>query len=358
MVETLRDLGVVVDHPAPNIYEVAVGRRRLAVRAARGGGQDARQLHPARAAAAALRPGDHQQPRRRPDRPPAGQPPRRRDARPGRRDRLPQRLLLRDGARPAARRRGPLPDRDRDGHRERDPRGDAGRRATPSSDRRPRSPRSTTSSRSSRRWAPRSSARTRTRSRSRAGGGCAAPSTGHARPDRGRARSSSPPAVTGGEVIARERRLRHLGRASSRCSGSAGVGGRAAARTRSRSTARAPRAGGFTRGRHRDRRRIPGSPRTSSRRPRVLLTQATGDSNVHETIFEDRLEWTGELRRMGAEDRPRRARSTPSIHGPSQLRGAERRDRRPARRRLADPRRAGGRGHEHHPRRAPRPAGV
>ena len=50
MAETLRDLGVVVDHPAPNVYEVAVGRRGLAVRAARGGGQDARQLHPARPA--------------------------------------------------------------------------------------------------------------------------------------------------------------------------------------------------------------------------------------------------------------------------------------------------------------------
>jgi UDP-N-acetylglucosamine 1-carboxyvinyltransferase len=33
----------------------------------------------------------------------------------------------------------------------------------------------------------------------------------------------------------------------------------------------------------------------------VLLTQAEGVSNVHETIFEDRLEWMSELRRMGAE---------------------------------------------------------
>jgi UDP-N-acetylglucosamine 1-carboxyvinyltransferase len=33
----------------------------------------------------------------------------------------------------------------------------------------------------------------------------------------------------------------------------------------------------------------------------VLLTQASGTSHVHETIFEDRLEWLGELRRMGAE---------------------------------------------------------
>jgi UDP-N-acetylglucosamine 1-carboxyvinyltransferase len=33
----------------------------------------------------------------------------------------------------------------------------------------------------------------------------------------------------------------------------------------------------------------------------VLLTQAEGTSLVHETIFEDRLEWLGEVRRMGAE---------------------------------------------------------
>jgi UDP-N-acetylglucosamine 1-carboxyvinyltransferase len=33
----------------------------------------------------------------------------------------------------------------------------------------------------------------------------------------------------------------------------------------------------------------------------VLLTQAHGASRVHERIFEDRLEWTGELRRMGAD---------------------------------------------------------
>jgi UDP-N-acetylglucosamine 1-carboxyvinyltransferase len=32
----------------------------------------------------------------------------------------------------------------------------------------------------------------------------------------------------------------------------------------------------------------------------VLLTQADGTSHIHETVFEDRLEWLGELRRMGA----------------------------------------------------------
>jgi UDP-N-acetylglucosamine 1-carboxyvinyltransferase len=33
----------------------------------------------------------------------------------------------------------------------------------------------------------------------------------------------------------------------------------------------------------------------------VLLTQAEGASSIHETIFEDRLEWMTELRRMGAD---------------------------------------------------------
>ena len=53
----------------------------------------------------------------------------------------------------------------------------------------------------------------------------------------------------------------------------------------------------------------------------VLLTQAAGDSLVHETIFEDRLEWTGELAKMGAKielQGPRRA----IIHGPSHLKAA------------------------------------
>jgi UDP-N-acetylglucosamine 1-carboxyvinyltransferase len=53
----------------------------------------------------------------------------------------------------------------------------------------------------------------------------------------------------------------------------------------------------------------------------VLLTQATGDSKVHESIFEDRLEWTAELARMGARidiKSPQRA----VVHGPSRLHAA------------------------------------
>ena len=54
----------------------------------------------------------------------------------------------------------------------------------------------------------------------------------------------------------------------------------------------------------------------------VLMTQAEGVSTIEETIFEDRLEYCHELRRMGARIDvldPRRARIT----GPTQLRGAE-----------------------------------
>jgi UDP-N-acetylglucosamine 1-carboxyvinyltransferase len=54
----------------------------------------------------------------------------------------------------------------------------------------------------------------------------------------------------------------------------------------------------------------------------VLMTQAEGVSHIHETIFEDRLDHTRELVRMGAKIEvidERRAR----IHGPTLLRGAE-----------------------------------
>jgi UDP-N-acetylglucosamine 1-carboxyvinyltransferase len=54
----------------------------------------------------------------------------------------------------------------------------------------------------------------------------------------------------------------------------------------------------------------------------VLLTQATGTSTVHETIFEDRLEWLGELRRMGA-DIQVLGRQRARITGPNRLVGRE-----------------------------------
>jgi UDP-N-acetylglucosamine 1-carboxyvinyltransferase len=54
----------------------------------------------------------------------------------------------------------------------------------------------------------------------------------------------------------------------------------------------------------------------------VLLTQANGRSRVHEAIFEDRLEWLTELNRMGADARlldPHNA----EIRGRTPLRGAD-----------------------------------
>jgi len=54
----------------------------------------------------------------------------------------------------------------------------------------------------------------------------------------------------------------------------------------------------------------------------VLLTQATGVSHVHEAIFEDRLEWLDEVRRMGAQiEMPDANHAT--ITGPARLVGAE-----------------------------------
>ena len=53
----------------------------------------------------------------------------------------------------------------------------------------------------------------------------------------------------------------------------------------------------------------------------VMLTQAKGQSRVHEAIFEDRLEWTGELAKMGARvelKSPQKA----VVHGPARLRAA------------------------------------
>jgi UDP-N-acetylglucosamine 1-carboxyvinyltransferase len=54
----------------------------------------------------------------------------------------------------------------------------------------------------------------------------------------------------------------------------------------------------------------------------VLLTQAAGDSRVHEEIFEDRLEWTGELAKMGAKIELKGPQLA-IVHGPSKLRAAD-----------------------------------
>ena len=54
----------------------------------------------------------------------------------------------------------------------------------------------------------------------------------------------------------------------------------------------------------------------------VLLTQTEGVSHVTETVFEDRLEWLGELRRMGAHVEIVDQHHA-TIHGPTRLHGAD-----------------------------------
>jgi UDP-N-acetylglucosamine 1-carboxyvinyltransferase len=54
----------------------------------------------------------------------------------------------------------------------------------------------------------------------------------------------------------------------------------------------------------------------------VLLTQAKGTSHVHEAIFEDRLEWMSELRKLGAKIDIEDTHHA-SIHGPARLHGGE-----------------------------------
>jgi UDP-N-acetylglucosamine 1-carboxyvinyltransferase len=66
----------------------------------------------------------------------------------------------------------------------------------------------------------------------------------------------------------------------------------------------------------------PGLPTDLQPPTAVLLTQATGTSRVHEAIFEDRLEWLAEVRRMGADvDMPDGHHAV--IQGPARLVGAE-----------------------------------
>ena len=87
----------------------------------------------------------------------------------------------------------------------------------------------------------------------------------------------------------------------------------------------------------------------------VLMTRCAGTSRLHETIYEDRLEWLGELRKMGAavailDAAPRRDQRA----GPAARHGG--RHQRPAGRRVAHPGRPRGGRDLHDSRRPPRPA--
>ncbi len=75
---------------------------------------------------------------------------------------------------------------------------------------------------------------------------------------------------------------------------------------------------------------FPGFPTDLQAPFTALLTQAEGVSRVHERVYEDRLRYTTELQKMGADIRVERigsstsefAASSAMIHGPGQLHGA------------------------------------
>ncbi len=74
---------------------------------------------------------------------------------------------------------------------------------------------------------------------------------------------------------------------------------------------------------------FPGFPTDLQAPFTALLTQVSGVSRVHERVYEDRLRYTSELRKMGADIRVDRISNasellatSAEVHGPSRLRGA------------------------------------
>lgn len=67
--------------------------------------------------------------------------------------------------------------------------------------------------------------------------------------------------------------------------------------------------------------RYPGFPTDLQAPTGALLTQAQGESSIHETIYDGRLFYAGELRKMGADIKVEG--QTAWIRGPTQLRGGE-----------------------------------
>ena len=355
MTEVLRDIGVVVDHPADGVYEVAAGDVDWLFVPLEAAAKMRASFILLGTAAGALRAGHHQQPRRRPDRAAAGEPPRRRDAGAGRRDRLPRRLLLRPGAGPAARRRDRLSAGHRDGHRERDARGDARARATRRSGRRPQEPEVDDLIDFLRKMGAdvkRTSPDTiEVHGKRRLRG--ANHTVVSDRIETGTFLVAA--AVTGGKLTL-ENAPCDARRGAARAA-RAGRGPRVLRHEldRDRRDRARPRRPACLR--HRDRRPTRASRPTSSRRRACCSPRPTGTSRVHEAIFEDRIEWLAELRKLGADIDIADAHHA-SITGPIAPPRGRDGDRRPARRRLADPRRPGRRRDLADPRRAPRSAGV
>ncbi len=87
----------------------------------------------------------------------------------------------------------------------------------------------------------------------------------------------------------------------------------------------------------------------------VLMTRCAGTSRLHETIYEDRLEWLAELRKMGAAVALLDSHHA-EITGPDAPARRGGRHQRPAGRRLAHPGRTRGGRDVHHPRRPSRSA--
>ncbi len=122
-------------------------------------------------------------------------------------------------------------------------------------------------------------------------------------------------AVTGGEITIRGVNPEHLG-AFLEVLGGMGVPFRADAGDGSLWVGSAPR----YRPALIETQPYPGFPTDLQAPLAVLLTQADGDSTIHETIYEDRLEYTSELVRMGAaievtDERHARIRGRTALHG-------------------------------------------
>ena len=148
--------------------------------------------------------------------------------------------------------------------------------------------------------------RPRTPSRSRAASACAAPST-HIVPDRIEAGTFIVAgAVTGGKVTLDGAPCDHVG-ALVEILERVGVG--VGCGTDTIEVDGSALHGGGYRASDIETAPYPGLATDLQSPTSVLLTQATGTSRVHEAIFEDRLEWMSELRRMGADIDDRRRSS-------------------------------------------------
>ena len=162
-------------------------------------------------------------------------------------------------------------------------------------------------------------------------------------------------AVTGGRITLTRRAVRPPRRLPRR---------RRAHRSRDRAVAPTPSMSMARRSPNRDSGRsisrrvpIPASRPTSSRPRRSSSARRMEPRTSNETIFEDRLDWMSELQRMGGKIEDRRPPPR-GHHRPLTAPWRGGRDRRSAGRSVVDPRRAGSRGRDHHPRCAPRSPGL